>query len=168
MFFMFRKLLDFILNLFYPSKCIYCKEIINFNEKVCPECNLIINSIPPRLTKLYLNNYTDIICLSALCYEGNFKRAIVKFKFRGHTDYSEHFADVMAKMLNDNLDLTDFDYITCVPISKQRQKKRGYNQSELIATDISQKVNLPYKNTLIKIKDNLPQHTLSREKRKTN
>lgn len=165
---MIKKFLNFFLNLLFPSRCIYCEGIISPDKNICSKCKSEIDATKPTLTKLILDNHTEVLCYSALFYGGNFKRAMINFKFHERKNLSPYFADVVSKMITDNLNLDEFDCITSVPISNQRKKERGYNQSELIALDVCKKVNLPYKNLLIKIKNNLPQHTLSRNDRKTN
>ena len=65
--------------------------------------------------------------------------------------------------------LRKYDIITTVPISKKRQKKRGYNQTELIAKELckilSKRLN---KNIIYKIKDNTPQSMLNKKQREEN
>jgi len=59
-----------------------------------------------------------------------------------------------------------YDIICAVPIHKKRKAERGYNQSELIAKEISKKLqNIEYKDILIKTKNNKRQSDLKREDR---
>ncbi|MBQ7227367.1 MAG: ComF family protein [Clostridia bacterium] len=44
----------------------------------------------------------------------------------------------------------DIDFITYVPLHKKRLKKRGYNQSELLATHIGENLGLEVKSTMVK------------------
>ncbi len=56
--------------------------------------------------------------------------------------------------------------IIAVPLSRKKQFKRGYNQSELIAKIIAKKSKIPYrKNILIKQKHNITQSNLNRKQR---
>ena len=49
-----------------------------------------------------------------------------------------------------------YDVIIPVPISKKRKKKRGYNQSELVANELAQKLNQDiWTDIIIKKKDNV-------------
>lgn len=62
-----------------------------------------------------------------------------------------------------------YDIILIVPISKQRKKERGYNQSELIAKEISKIISVKIaKNKIIKIKNIQPQSTLNKQQRAEN
>ena len=61
--------------------------------------------------------------------------------------------------------LTQFDAIVPVPISKKRFKERGYNQSYLLAKELSDLLSIPVKKLLVKTKDTPRQSTLSKKER---
>ena len=62
-----------------------------------------------------------------------------------------------------------YDKIIPVPISKKRYKERGYNQSLLIANEISKQTNLELvNNCLIKTKNIIEQSKLNKEDRQQN
>ena len=60
------------------------------------------------------------------------------------------------------------EIITFVPARKKSIRERGYNQSELLAKYLSQRLDVPCCNLLVKVKDNLIQHDLSAQQRKLN
>lgn len=65
--------------------------------------------------------------------------------------------------------LKRYDIIITVPISKQRKKERGYNQSYLVAKEISKIINVPIaRNVLYKIKNTVPQSSLNKKQREEN
>ena len=65
--------------------------------------------------------------------------------------------------------MKNYDIILAVPISKQRKKERGYNQSALIARKIANKAGILYKeNVIIKVKHNAKQSTLNMKERAEN
>lgn len=56
-----------------------------------------------------------------------------------------------------------------VPISKKRNKERGYNQSALIAKELGKLLNIEYENNcLIKAKNTIEQSKLNKEERQKN
>jgi ComF family protein len=56
-----------------------------------------------------------------------------------------------------------------VPIHKKRLKKRGYNQSSLIAKAVAKALKVKFINNLLyKIKNTVPQSSLSEKERKLN
>lgn len=61
------------------------------------------------------------------------------------------------------------ELILPVPLHPQRRKKRGFNQSELLATYLSQGLNFEVNSScLIRVKNTIPQVGLSPEKRREN
>ena len=60
------------------------------------------------------------------------------------------------------------EVVVSVPISKERLKERGYNQSELIAKKTAECLGIPYANCMIKTKHNSEQHRLHLKDRKEN
>ena len=59
----------------------------------------------------------------------------------------------------------DFDIITFIPATKDSMKKRGYNQSELLAKHIGKNMNIDVKGYLSKIKETKDQIGLTEEMR---
>jgi len=126
-----------------------------------------------------VNEDGDICCLEqkhlfekgwiALEYEEMTKQSIYKFKYQNCPRYCKTFAEIMYQAMNDKTILKyDFDLITSVPIHKNKLKKRGYNQAKLIAKELSLKLNIPYEDIIIRIKDTKPQNTLSPKERSNN
>ena len=67
-----------------------------------------------------------------------------------------------------NLDFSDYEII-CVPLHKNKKKKRGFNQCELISNELSKLLNIPVNFNLIKrIKNTKPMYNLKISERKEN
>ncbi len=103
-----------------------------------------------------------------LIYEGAARAAIIRLKFSSHPYYSKAFAYLMTDKLLSSEYFTDFDYITCVPQNPSTRRQRGYNQSELIAREMSLLLKIPFIHTLIRTDDGQRQATLSRQERLKN
>lgn len=75
-------------------------------------------------------------------YENPFRKGIIRLKYHGNAALGEVFSVFLIQML---LSLQwNFDMVLPVPLSEARQKKRGYNQTALLAYPISQYFRLPY------------------------
>ncbi len=62
-----------------------------------------------------------------------------------------------------------YDIIIIVPISRERTKERGYNQSELMVKELSNIINAKIvKNILYKTKNTVPQSSLNKKQREEN
>lgn len=101
-------------------------------------------------------------------YEGKLRESIFKLKFNG----CPKFAGALGKLILDALPpyyLYDFDMIVPVPLSRERQEERGYNQAKLLAEPIAKGLDIPLKDdVLFRIRDTKRQMNLSRSLRDLN
>lgn len=140
-------------------------------EGLCNKCkrelkkyyHLQIDNYEEEKTK----NYDEHIYVFK--YEGIIREEIIKYKFNEKSYNYKMFANILLSEKNTCYKIQQYDIILPVPISKTRRKERGYNQSELIAKEISQKLNKQYsKNILYKTKNTTAQSTLNKEQREQN
>ena len=97
-------------------------------------------------------------------YEGILSEAITQFKFHG----LKRFSKILAKLVI-GPGLPQTDGIIPVPLSLQRLKERGFNQSLLIAKVISKELKTPlFMDNLVKTKDTPPQIGLPAKERQHN
>lgn len=103
-----------------------------------------------------LNTGFDM-CFYPCAYHGLVRDMIhgLKYKDKRNTAYT------MAAMIKEVIDKSCiiFDLIVPVPIHSKKLKKRGYNQSELIARELSNIMNIPHINAIERIK-NTPSQVL--------
>lgn len=176
---MINKILDF----FFPPKCAFCREILTDKLPVCRDC---LKSLPflgentCRHCGRELEEFSYSTCASCrkeklwfehcfvpLSYKGSAKDSIVAFK-SSHPYYAKAFAYLLADRILSSPDFVPFDAITYVPQSKRSKFLRGYNQSELIARELSKLINVPCISTLIRTNDGEKQATLDASSRKEN
>lgn len=101
---------------------------------------------------------------------GNIIRSqILALKFQEKPYICQTITYFLKNMQKSFENLKKYDIIIIVPISKQRNRDRGYNQSELIAREISKIIQVPIvKKTLYKIKNTAPQSSLNKKQREEN
>lgn len=144
--------------------CGDCAEKVTFNDgNTCPVCG--------RKTK------TNALCIeckalapkyekavSAIVYEDGGAQLIHKFK-DGAAYLKDYFADLLAvKCAQINA-----DGIVFVPMTKKDERRRGYNQAELLAKSLSKRLNIPVLDGAIaKTKRTAPQKSLTLDERKNN
>lgn len=152
----FNKILDFV----YPTKCLICNEtIIKREEQICEKCKKSLKT-SNIMTCIDMGNGQKIKCFSPFEYSGEIRESILRFKFKGYKTYSKFFAEAISKGIAKKFGDVKFDCITYVPLRSERKRSRGYNQSECIASDISEIINLPCEELILKIKSNHIQHEL--------
>lgn len=177
------KIQEKITNLFYPQTCGICGKI---NSKtICSKCNLQLKKKEKMeiLTKKELveNYYEKEKYFEELIYmfkyEGQIRELILDYKFNEKSYMYKTFVNFLLKNKKIFENLKKYDKIIPVPISKKRYNQRGYNQSLLIAKEISnqmtygtnKKTNFELvNNCLIKTKNIVEQSKLNKEDRKQN
>ncbi|WP_250277759.1 ComF family protein [[Clostridium] colinum] len=157
---MLLKILNKILDFLYPNKCIFCEEVMPMGEEesICKYCYMNINFIcddkEPNLSVFYYDEATRF--------------SILRLKYNNQKQYAKVFAKIMYNKLT-KIDLNKYDFIICVPMHSKKKKKRGYDQAEVIAKELSKLTNIPFEeNNLIRTKNTLPQSKVSFEDRSKN
>ncbi len=155
-----------ILNILFPTSCINCNAK---NISLCKKC---IADIPVQTQN---KNNADII--SVFNYRNKTIRKAIKFlKYKNRRNIGKILAnslyDVVLEELNEQYIFSDFKnpLLIPIPLSKKRYKERGFNQSEIIAKEMS----LINKNTsfvlalnvLYKIKDTDSQVSIKDRKKR--
>ena len=99
-------------------------------------------------------------------YQGTIRKIILNYKFNDKSYLYKTIVNFLLKKEKLFEILKSYDTIIPVPISKKRQKQRGYNQSSLIAKEMAKKLQLEYNcNCLFKTKNVIEQSKLDKEER---
>jgi ComF family protein len=106
---------------------------------------------------------------SACLYEDPLKELIHKFKYNNRRSLSKVFTDLLLDFIEDNPDIIDgVEMITFVPLYKDREFDRAFNQSELLASAAGKALRIPVKSCLEKTLKTRNQNQLSRQERLVN
>lgn len=172
-----------IFDYLFPKYCVSCKKLGSY---ICPDCFSFI-SFNSRSTCLVCQNpsidgLTHPKCLtkysidgafSSLEYKGTVKKLLYVFKYKPFvSDLNKTLCDLFYEGIIQNEEFNrvlneDFILIP-IPLSKEKLRKRGYNQSEILAGSISQKLKLKAQNLLERVKNTKSQFSLSKEERREN
>lgn len=164
------KIQEKILNLIYPQTCGICGKI-NENS-LCKKCEIKLNKqaenrIIKEGTEIEDKYFNELMYIFR--YEGKIRKIIIDYKFNEKSYIYVTFVNFLLKNKKIFENIKNYDTIIPVPISKKRQKERGYNQSLLIARKIAEKTNLELMNNcLIKTKNIIEQSKLNKEDRLQN
>ena len=159
------RLRDRVLDLLYPPKCAFCRRVTEDGRGLCRDCE---RKQPFLTERQQEKTFQDLdICLSVMYYTGDVRNSLHRYKFRGAAAYSRLYGELMADCLkNHGLRV---DCVTWVPLSRQRPRKRGYDQAKLLADEVADRCNLPCVRLLRKVRNNPAQSgTASAEERRTN
>lgn len=153
-------------NVLFPQICPCCKELVDSNNGICSNCRNSISKNPQLVLYSFQDKKrTPLKCSSPFIYEDKIKTAIHNFKFKKKLSYAKIFAYEQYLQIKKDFGNIPFDIITFVPMSKKKQSKRGFNQTELLAKKLSKYLNIPCKSVLITNKEITTQHFLNREQR---
>jgi ComF family protein len=145
------KFLSNILDFLYPRQCEVCGRLLNDGEiMMCSWCMLGL----PR-TGFHLRADNPVAALfwgrvyianAASWFHFNkgssYQKLIHKLKYEGRKDIGLILGKFYAFELRETC-FSGTDLIIPVPLHPRKERKRGYNQSELIASGISEVFNRP-------------------------
>lgn len=118
-----------LLNLLFPPKCPFCGRVLD-SVGICPECQRELSWT--RDAEALRKGVGDLCCAAPLWYEDIVREGILRFKFQGASAAAEPLGELLARCAAEHLS-GRFDIVTWVPLSRQRLRKRGYDQVELLA-----------------------------------
>ena len=157
-----------LLDMLFPPRCVFCNEIVPMGSCICKKCDDKIFLLDDIQTAKVENESFHGICVAPYLYEDKIQELIVNFKFYHKPQYGPFFGEKLAAAVCHEGMESMCEAVVSVPISKERLKERGYNQSELIAKRTAQCLGAPYVNCMIKTKHNAEQHRLHLKDRKEN
>lgn len=155
------KFLHKLFDLLFPPKCIFCHKLLwdgdGDGDSICNKCETSL----PYTTEANGVTTADFItkCVSPLFYRDNVRSSIHRYKFHRCDFYCKPYAKLIEECLEKHPDIT-FDYITWVPLSRKRLRKRGYDQAKLLADCLARDLNKPIWGMLRKIRNTKTQSTL--------
>lgn len=155
-----------LLSILYPNCCPGCGEIISSDKKFCNDCKAELSFIKVKQYKNKDNRFNSLI--SVFYYKDTAKRMISRYKFYGKKNIHKIMSEYMIREFEENYSSIDFDYITYVPMSATEYKERGFNQTKLLAKDISRKTKIKCRKLLKKTRKTKHQMSLKAKERATN
>ena len=106
---------------------------------------------------------------SLLSYQGAVKKSLYRFKYANRREYAESYGDEIVRYLGGWIRQKQITKIVPVPLHPSRRRKRGYNQSALLAAYIGREMRIPVDEKLIyRVKKTVPQKALSVRERMEN
>lgn len=177
-------MMDKLLDIIFPPKCPLCKKILESSVPVCRDC---FSSLPftdedtCSICGRPIGEFSHSICASCrsnkisfthsfvpLIYKGKARDTLLKLKSGYHPYYKKMFAYLIADKILSSDEFVPFDCITYIPQNRASKFRRGYNQAELIAKELSKLLNTKCIKTLYRTDGGKKQATLSAKERREN
>ena len=161
------KLVELVVDSFFPRRCVGCGRLGGF---LCPEClGKLSRLLPPLCPNCGRPQASGIICpdcwqrqteidgiRSLFRFDDIIRKAIHQLKYRNLKAISPCLAELLADYLISNP--LPGEALMCVPLHTRRLRERGYNQSNLLARRLGERIDLPViENCLIRVKQTQPQ-----------
>ncbi len=126
-------------------------DVIDLDNFLCLEC---INDLPHTNFALHANNPVEKIfwgrvAISNAMSEFYFSKASIiqnlihEFKYKGNRKVGNYLGNLMGKSLLQSNRFHDIDAMIPLPLFKKKEKKRGYNQAEILCAGISEINHIP-------------------------
>ncbi len=106
-------------------------------------------------------------CIGVAPYQGQLRQYILSLKYQNKRSLARPMGDMIARAIKQTG--WHLDMITAVPLHPNRLAERGYNQSELLALTVADRLELPYHDSLLqRLKETKKQNKLTRNQREDN
>lgn len=153
------KLVDWV----YPRRCPVCGDIVKSGKGagyICPECREELHYVePPVCLKCgkHIENEEQEYCgdctsipkhfvrgYPVFVYDGALRDSVMAFKYKNKREYAAFYAEEIVRRHGQTLQGLDVDGLVPVPVHKSRRRRRGYNQAEILAKELSKRLAIPY------------------------
>ncbi len=182
---LFGEALDFV----FPRHCPVCGDIVvPKGEDICFECEgkLRYTEEPYCLkcgkklegdgqaycAECMGNSHRFEYGRSVFMYNDDLAKSIYSFKYRKRQEYAGFYAKEMALRYKRMILELEPDAFVPIPLHKNRYRKRGYNQAELLAVELSralrEEMSVPVMRLLVRERATRPQKNLTPGERQNN
>ena len=164
--------LDFILDVIFPKRCAVCDKVLPLGQReICENCGK------------KLAYFKGAFCLKCgkpvkeedeYCYDcrnkehfynqgaalfpyESIRSSLYRFKYGGRKEYGIFYGRQMAVCFEEKKERWKPQALVPVPMYRKKEKKRGYNQAELIARELSKHWKIPvYTKLVVRSKNTRP------------
>lgn len=147
-----KRLGGLTLELLFPKTCLGCGKA---GQLLCAQCRRSFPRIfPPVCPKCGRPQASGVLCPSCVRWNssidgirapfrfgGTIREAVHQFKYKNLRILAKPLAELMSEYLENHR--FPADVVVPVPLHPKRLRERGYNQSELLARELSPLVDLP-------------------------
>jgi predicted amidophosphoribosyltransferase len=164
-----------LLSVVFPAGCRICERLLSEANRI-PICVDCISSFRPitgtvcdkcgrAVERAARSDAKTFVCLTCVndewggyafdrvrswaIYEGALVRAILLLKFENIDPLGKLVAKWLAEVAAAGGGAFQADVVVPMPLHRQRERERGYNQAALIAKPLAERLGLPYKSVLL-------------------
>lgn len=148
-----HSIVERVIDAILPRACAACGRRLDLDEEViCATCDLNLPRTlyyrDPQTNKMAQAFYgkLDVERCSALFYfhpTSDISRAVYAMKYGGRDDIAAYLGRLTAQEMLPSGFFDGIDVLVPIPLARRKQRRRGYNQSEMIARGIAAETSLP-------------------------
>ncbi|TBR18958.1 MAG: ComF family protein [Chitinophagaceae bacterium] len=168
--FLLQEIKDSLLHLAFPHICAGCgSDFLNKESQICLRC---LSLLPETNFHLHEKNPVEKIFWGRLTLESAtahysftkeslMQQLMHQFKYKGNKELGLQLGRLMGKSLLQTSRFLSVDALIALPLFPTKEKRRGFNQAEILCDGIAEKMKIPIlKNCIIR-----PQHTETQTKK---
>lgn len=176
-------LLEAALHALLPRACAHCRGDLPFGDAgpLCAACRAAVPPPPdpacvrcaaaPGPGRVFCaacagRLFACRLIRAAASHRGPAASLVHAFKFRGSASAARAAGALMARELARRPELSGFDALVPVPLHRNRERERGYNQAELLAREAAAASGLPILSLLERRRGARPSWSLGRRERR--
>lgn len=175
-----------VLDILFPRRCPVCGEVVEQEGGlICPSCFLKLSFIKSPTCKKCGKEIIDEtmeFCEDCMAhrhafeygiglvnYDETARKSMVKIKYENKREYLDFYGNAMAVRHGRAILDMHVDAIVPVPVHPSRKRRRGFNQAEILADIIGEKLGIPVETGLLfRTRKTLPQKELTAAERLKN
>ena len=186
-----RPALRVLTDLVFPPRCPVCDRPVRNTEGlsgalICPECEPLLHRVAAPVCRRCgkpLRSARQDLCGDCRVRQHVYDRgsavftyhsaagSLFRFKYGSRQEYGVYFGKCMAQRLRETAwlfrELPDF--LVPVPLSDRKMRKRGYNQAEILAREMSRYTKIPVRTDVLRrVEDTLPMKNMDVSARQNN
>ncbi|MBU2574030.1 MAG: ComF family protein [Elusimicrobia bacterium] len=152
MIFNFTYIGKYFLHVLLPRTCAHCKEDLRYPDDgpLCPDCRANLEPIPELHCKKcglpldsgggycfncrgHKGDGAADFAVSAFVFNPELRALIHEFKYRGRRGLAGPLGLELAKAYDRYPELKPYNFVIPVPLFREKETERGFNQSRLLA-----------------------------------
>jgi ComF family protein len=145
-----------LLDLIFPPRCGGCGR---YGAAWCPDCARTVERVVPI-------TLAGVPLIAAGRLNGPLQRAIHRYKYDGRRRLAADLAAPLAEAITTAS--VAIAAVTFVPLHPRRQRERGFNQAERLATELAGRLQRPVVRGLSRVRTTPAQVGLSQAERRVN
>jgi ComF family protein len=158
----------------FPAVCGGCRKR---GAWLCPECRASLRRVPGPICRRcgrsieggsgtchFCRGWTTGLrsVRAAFVFEGALRSSIHRFKYHGEYARGQFLGELLADYAEQMMFQPNrrIDLVIPVPLHARRERERGFNQAEILAAGVAQRLGLPLAGRLTRAEATRPQATL--------